>query len=80
LQRQHLGYFAKMRTAGFMMVAGPILGDDAIAGISIYTAASVEEARELAEADPAVRAGRFRIEVMSWLTAKGALSGRPSMG
>jgi uncharacterized protein YciI len=68
-----------MRKAGFMMVAGPIVGDDTVAGISIYIAASVEEAREFAENDPAVRAGRFRIEVMSWLTAKEALRRPPSM-
>jgi uncharacterized protein len=77
LQSQHLGYFAKMRASGFMMVAGPIVGDDAVAGVSIYTAGSVEEARELAEDDPAVRAGRYRIEVMPWLTAKDALRSSP---
>jgi hypothetical protein len=75
LQLQHLGYFSKMRQSGFMIVAGPIVGDSHVAGMSIYSAGSVEEARELAEDDPAVRAGRYRIEVMPWLTPKGALRG-----
>jgi uncharacterized protein YciI len=73
LQRQHLGYFAKMRAAGYMMAAGPADGDEPVAGICIYRANSVDEARILAEDDPAVRAGRFTVEAMGWFTPKGAL-------
>ncbi len=73
IQRQHLGHFARMRAAGLLMVAGPIRGDDAIAGICIYRAGSPERARKLAEDDPAVRAGLFVPRVMGWLTAKDAL-------
>jgi uncharacterized protein YciI len=73
LQRQHLGHFAKMRRAGLMTVAGPIRDDDAIAGICLYRAGTVERARRLAEDDPAVRAGRFEVRVMRWFTAKGAI-------
>jgi uncharacterized protein len=74
LQRQHLGHFAKMRAAGYMTVAGPVEGDDDIAGICIYRAGSVEEARLLAEDDPSVRAGRLEVGAMSWFTAKGAVA------
>jgi len=73
LQAEHLGYFEKMRSAGYLLVAGPIDGDPLIAGISLYAARSVEEARALAEDDPAVRAGRFEIQAMQWFTAKDAL-------
>jgi uncharacterized protein YciI len=74
LQQQHLGHFDKLRRAGYMMVAGPIAGEDDIAGISVYRAGSVEEARMLAQDDPAVRAGRFEVRALRWFTAKGALS------
>jgi uncharacterized protein YciI len=73
LQREHLGYFAKMRAAGYMMAAGPADGDEQVAGICIYRANSIDEARILAEDDPAVRAGRFTVEAMGWFTAQGAL-------
>jgi hypothetical protein len=73
LQRQHLGHFAKMRRAGLMTVAGPIGGDDTIAGICIYRAGTPERARHLAEDDPAVRAGRYVVRVMDWYTGQGAL-------
>ena len=75
LQRQHLGHFAVMKEAGHMKVAGPLdeQPDESWRGICIYQVGSIEEARRLAELDPAVRAGRLSIEVMRWYTAKGAL-------
>jgi uncharacterized protein len=73
LQRQHLGHFAKMRRAGLMTVAGPVSGDDIIAGICVYRADTPDRARELAQDDPAVRAGRFNVRVMDWFTAKDAI-------
>lgn len=73
LQRQHLGHFAKMRRAGLMTVAGPARGDDTIAGVCIYRADTPDRARQLAEDDPAVRAGRYTVRVMNWLTAKDAM-------
>jgi|SRR5271165_1777036 len=74
LGRQHQGHFAKMRAAGYLLVAGPIDDDDEIAGICLYRAGSVQQARKLAEDDPAVRSGRFVVRVMTWHTEKGALS------
>ena len=73
LHRRHLGHFRKMRAAGLMKAAGPISGDESIAGICIYRAGSVERARALAEDDPAVRAGKFVAQVMRWNTGKGSV-------
>jgi uncharacterized protein YciI len=73
LQRQHLGHFARMRRAGLMTVAGPVRGDDAIAGICLYRAGTVERARRLAEDDPAVRAGCYDVRAVQWFTAKNAI-------
>ena len=39
-----------------------------------FETGSVAEARALAEADPAVKAGRLRVEMMTWYTEKGALA------
>jgi uncharacterized protein YciI len=75
-QRQHLGHFATMKEAGHLKVAGPLENqpDQSWRGICIYQVGSLEEARRLAESDPAVRAGRFSIDVMNWYTQKGALT------
>jgi uncharacterized protein YciI len=75
LQGQHLGHLAEMTEAGYLKVAGPLdeQPDESLRGICIYKVGSVQEARRLAELDPAVRAGRLAIDVMSWYTEKGAL-------
>lgn len=75
LQSQHLGHFATMTEAGLMRVAGPLSDqpDQSMRGICIYQVGSVDEARRYAEDDPAVKAGLFTIDVMTWRTAKGAI-------
>ena len=68
-----------MKAAGHLLVAGPLAdqGDPRMRGISIYRTGSVERARELAEADPAVQAGQLEIEAMTWRTRPGALHAGP---
>ncbi|MGD1011927.1 MAG: YciI family protein [Acidimicrobiales bacterium] len=75
LQAQHLGYLFAMQEAGHMKVAGPLEDqpDERWRGVSVYQVGSLEEARGLAEMDPAVRAGVLEVEAMTWLTPKGTL-------
>lgn len=76
LQAQHLGHFATLTEAGLMRVAGPLSEqpDPSMRGICIYQVGSVDAARRHAESDPAVQAGLFTIDVMTWRTAKGAIT------
>jgi uncharacterized protein YciI len=64
-----------MREQGHLLVAGPFRDqdDDTFRGMCLY-ALPLAEARSLAESDPAVRAGRMRVEALTWLTQKGALA------
>ncbi|HVP61192.1 MAG TPA: YciI family protein [Myxococcaceae bacterium] len=75
LQRQHLGHLQAMARAGKLVVAGPFddQTDPRMRGLCIYHA-PLEEARRLAQEDPAVRAGRLEVEVLSWWVEKGAMS------
>lgn len=75
LQAEHLGHLAAMKAAGHLKVAGPLAQqvDESWRGIALYQVGSLSEARRLAESDPAVRAGRLAIDVMTWYTEKGAL-------
>ena len=75
VQRQHLGHLANLKDAGHLRSYGPLDNqpDVTLRGICIYRVGSLEEARRLAEMDPAVRAGVLAIEVMSWYTARGEL-------
>lgn len=67
----HLAHLTRMNQSGKMDLAGPFLDDGEIRGICVYNVASLEEAKQLAEEDPAVKAGRLVIEIHPWMSAKG---------
>lgn len=66
LQLGHLQHLAKLQLSGKLILNGPILEENDILGISIY-AATVQEARELADADPKVKEGYLTVEVIPWM-------------
>ena len=75
LQRQHLGHLQAMARAGKLVVAGPFddQADPRMRGLCLYRV-PLEEARRLASDDPAVKAGRLEVEVLSWWVEKGAMT------
>jgi uncharacterized protein len=81
IQREHLDYHASLRAAGQIVTNGPVLDqpDESFRGLTFYRTGSLDEARRLAEQDPAVRAGRLAVEVMTWWCPAGTMtrSGRP---
>lgn len=76
LQDAHLAYLAELHEAGHLLAAGP-LSDDAFRGLSILNVGP-DEARRLKEQDPAVRAGRFSLNVIPWMVPAGAVSFSPT--
>jgi uncharacterized protein YciI len=73
IQRGHLAYMTELNRQGKLVAAGPFVDDSDIRGIVVYRVATVDEARELASGDPAVKAGRLVIEPHPWMTLKGIL-------
>jgi uncharacterized protein YciI len=73
LQKQHVAHLTRMHREGHLVIAGPLLDEGAIRGLLVYKAASIEEARTWAEADPAVQAGRLKVEMHPWMVRKGIL-------
>ena len=72
LQVEHLTYLRDLKRRGVLVANGPLAEqtDVRMRGISIY-AVPLDEALELANADPMVRAGRLCIEGARWWTASG---------
>ena len=66
LQLEHLQHLARFQELGILVLNGPILADHDILGVSVY-AASLEDARAMAEADPKVKAGYLRVEALPWM-------------
>jgi uncharacterized protein len=69
IQREHLAFYAALREEGRVVTNGPVMRqpDETLRGISIFAMESVEDARALAQTDPAVRAGRLEVVAMTWL-------------
>ena len=65
LMKGHLKNLRSLLESGKMVLAGPLLEDINLRGICIYNCPP-EEARTLAENDPAVKCGHFAVEVHSW--------------
>jgi len=74
----HLAYQGEQEKKGALFLAGP-LSDETGAqmegnGLIIYQAASLEEAREIAENDPMHKSGARTFTIRRWLVNEGSLS------
>lgn len=72
IQQRHLDYLSKVFREGHTSITGPFGDDGEIRGIVVYNTATLEQAKTLAERDPAVQAGRLVVEVHPWWAAKGS--------
>ncbi|MFK2818969.1 YciI family protein [Flavobacteriaceae sp. LMIT009] len=71
IQEAHLAHLGKMYELGYADISGPFGDDGDIRGITIYNVPTLQMADSLANADPAVKAGRLVIEIHPWWAAKG---------
>jgi uncharacterized protein len=70
LQSEHLAHIGKMADSGKLILAGPFSDGGDLRGMLIFRVDSAEEAKALAEQDPAVKAGRLILEWHPWFAAK----------
>jgi uncharacterized protein len=72
LQDAHLAFRADLREQGYLLAGGPLLDqeDERLRGFSVMSV-DPATAGELCSADPAVRAGRLAVHVMTWMVPAG---------
>ena len=74
----HLSYQAELERSGHLAFAGPMsdeTGDQMQGmGLIIYRAASLEQARQLAEADPMHKTGARSFVMRRWLINEGSMT------
>jgi uncharacterized protein len=76
IQQEHLAYHDRLREAGHVVTNGPVSDqpDPSLRGLAFYRTGSLAQSRQLAEGDPAVRAGRLTVEILTWYCAPGTLN------
>lgn len=73
LQEGHMANINRLAEAGKLVLAGPFFDGGDRRGVFIFKVDTVEEAQALTETDPAVKAGRLKIELHRWAVPKGTL-------
>jgi uncharacterized protein YciI len=77
LQDAHLSYLADLHDSGALLACGPLLGAPGgvrpFQGLNLFKT-DLGTALRLAEADPAVQAGRYRLAAQPWAVPGGAMS------
>ncbi len=63
LMDQHFAYWKQQNASGVLLFGGPVLDPNGPFGILVIRAATIEEARAIASADPSVKGGLNHIEV-----------------
>ncbi|GIJ12808.1 YciI family protein [Micromonospora andamanensis] len=77
LQAEHASHMQAMQRRGIILVAGAVDGQardpDPPLGFGLARTGSVDDVRSVMEADPAVQAGLYRVDVMTFLCPAGSL-------
>jgi uncharacterized protein YciI len=73
IQKAHMDNINRLADMKKLVVAGPFGDNGALRGIFVFRVGSLEEARELAATDPAVKAGRLALQIHPWVVPDGIL-------
>ena len=73
LQAEHMANINAMAKTGKLVIAGPFENAGEYAGIFVFKVGTLDEAKQLAQSDPAVKAGRLVADVHPWLLGEGSL-------
>lgn len=71
IQKAHLANITRLADSGKLVLAGPFTDGGDLRGMFVFRVSTLDEAKALCDTDPAVRAGRLRVELHPWYSAKG---------
>jgi len=66
IQQEHLANIQRLADMGKLVAAGPFGEDIELRGIFVFRTATMDEALQLTNTDPAVKAGRLAIRLYEW--------------
>lgn len=73
IQEGHMANINRLAETGKLVLAGPFVEGGDRRGVFIFKVGSLSEAQALTDTDPAVIAGRLKIELHQWSVPKGML-------
>ena len=73
IQEGHMANIGKLAETGKLVLAGPFYEPQVKRGVFIFKVATLDEAQKLTDTDPAVIAGRLKIELYKWSVPTGVL-------
>jgi uncharacterized protein YciI len=73
IQKGHMANIQRLADMKKLVVAGPFGDNGKLRGIFVFKVDSIEEARDLAATDPAVKAGRLALQIHPWSVPEGIL-------
>lgn len=73
IQAAHMANINAMAKTGKLVIAGPFENAGEYAGVFVFKVDSLDEAKLLADGDPAVKAGRLVADVHPWMLGEGSL-------
>jgi uncharacterized protein YciI len=80
LQEAHLANITRLADSGLLALAGPFFTEDnsnTLRGLFIFDVDSTAEAVALCDTDPAVQAGRLKVDIVPWIAPPGLTYGKP---
>jgi uncharacterized protein YciI len=73
IQAGHMANIQAMADSRDLAIAGPMGDDTALRGILVFRTTDPDHIRKLVERDPAVAAGRLRLDLLPWYVPEGTL-------
>lgn len=77
IQAGHMANINAMAATGDLVLAGPIAEKGDFRGVFIFRTKDKAKVEEMASKDPAIKAGRLKLELFQWQTAKGTFPKKP---
>ena len=80
---EHVTWLLQLEADGVVVMSGPLTSGPGVragSGVTVMRAASEEQAREIAQADPFVVAGLRTVEVFGWRVNEGSIQVELSLG
>ena len=71
IQSAHMANIQRLADEKKMALAGPFTDDTPLRGLFVLRAASLDEAKQLCDTDPAIHSGRLKAEIHPWYGPRG---------